>query len=70
MAAVVDTLPTAEALRARRAVLMVPVYILSHRVGIHPSHLGGMLRGRIPMSPETARRIAAALDEPEAAVAR
>lgn len=60
---VVDVSPTPEALRAKRAVLMVPVYVLSQKVGLHPSHLGGMLRGRVVMLPAIARRIDTALDE-------
>ena len=65
MAVVVDAPPTPEELRVRMARLMVRQYVVALRAGLHPSHLGGMLRERISMPAETARRIAAAMDELE-----
>ncbi len=48
-------------LRAEVARQMVPVYVLASRVGLHPAHLGQVLRGRRPLPPELARRISRAL---------
>lgn len=48
-------------LRAEVARQMVPVYVLASRVGLHPAHLGQILRGRRPLPPELAERIAHAL---------
>ena len=48
-------------LRAELARQMVPVYVLASRVGLHPAHLGQVLRGRRPLPPELAERIARAL---------
>ncbi len=45
-------------LRAEVARQMVPVYVLASRVGLHPAHLGQVLRGRRPLPPELAERIA------------
>jgi DNA-binding transcriptional regulator YdaS (Cro superfamily) len=54
-------------LRAGIARQMVPLYQLAPRVGLHPAHLGQVLRGKRPLSPELAERIRRALDEtPEA----
>jgi hypothetical protein len=50
-------------LRAEVARRMVPIYHLSSRVGLHPAHLGQVLRGRRPLSPELEGRIRAALSE-------
>ena len=48
-------------LRAEVARKMVRVYELAPRVGLHPAHLGQVLRGRRPLTPELAARIRAAL---------
>ncbi len=48
-------------LRAEVARQMVPVYVLASRVGLHPAHLGQVLRGRRPLPPELAERISRAL---------
>ena len=50
-------------LRAEVARHMVPIYRLAPRVGLHPAHLGQVLRGRRPLSPELETRIRAALSE-------
>jgi plasmid maintenance system antidote protein VapI len=50
-------------LRAEIARQMVPIYRLAPEVGLHPAHLGQVLRGRRPLSPELAARIRAALAE-------
>jgi hypothetical protein len=50
-------------LRAEVARRMVPIYHLSSKVGLHPAHLGQVLRGRRPLSPELEGRIRAALSE-------
>jgi hypothetical protein len=51
-------------LRAEIARQMVPIYWLAPKVGLHPAHLGQVLRGRRSLSPELAIRIRAALSEP------
>ena len=50
-------------LRAEVARHMVPIYRLAPRVGLHPAHLGQVLRGRRPLSPELEARIRTALSE-------
>jgi plasmid maintenance system antidote protein VapI len=70
----VEPLPTAandpaSDLRAELARRQVIIYKLAPRVGLHPAHLGQVLRGRRPLSPDLALRIREALaeiDEPEA----
>ena len=57
------TLESAVELRAEIARQMVPIYRLAPRVGLHPAHLGQVLRGRRALSPELAARIRAALAE-------
>jgi len=61
-----QTIPAESAveLRAEIARQMVPIYRLAPRVGLHPAHLGQVLRGRRSLSPELAARIRAALSEP------
>lgn len=54
--------PVAE-FRAELARRMVPVYVLASRVGLHPTHLGQVLRGRRPLTPDLADRIKLALEE-------
>ena len=56
-------LESAVELRAEVARQMVPIYWLAPKVGLHPAHLGQVLRGRRPLSPELAARIRAALSE-------
>ncbi len=48
-------------LRAEVARQLIPVYVLASRVGLHPAHLGQVLRGRRPLPPELAQRISSAL---------
>jgi len=48
-------------LRAEVARRLIPIYVLASRVGLHPAHLGQVLRGRQPLPPELAERIARAL---------
>jgi DNA-binding transcriptional regulator YdaS (Cro superfamily) len=55
----------ASELRAEIARQMVPIYRLAPLVGLHPTHLGQVLRGRRPLSPELARRIRQALSDDE-----
>ena len=43
-------------LRAEVARQLIPVYVLASRVGLHPAHLGQVLRGRRPLPPELADR--------------
>jgi plasmid maintenance system antidote protein VapI len=52
--------PAAE-LRAELARRQVAIYRLAPIVGLHPSHLGQVLSGRRPLSPELADRIRCAL---------
>jgi plasmid maintenance system antidote protein VapI len=54
--------PAAE-LRAEIARQQVTIYRLASQVGLHPSHLGQILRGRRPLQPELAERIKIALQE-------
>jgi DNA-binding transcriptional regulator YdaS (Cro superfamily) len=54
---------SASELRAEIARRMVPIYRLAPRVGLHPAHLGQVLRGRRSLSPELATRIRAAISE-------
>ncbi len=57
------TIDPARELRAEIARQMVPIYRLAPRVGLHPAHLGQVLRGRRSLSPELATRIQAAISE-------
>lgn len=57
------TADSAGDLRAEIARHMVPIYQLAPRVGLHPAHLGQVLRGRRTLSPELERRIRAALSD-------
>ena len=59
-----DTLTAAD-LRAMRAVKQVQIYELSARVKIHPGRLGQYLSGALPLTPDVASRIAAALQSEE-----
>ena len=49
--------PTAADLRAKLARLRVRIYEIAPEVGTHPTRLGLALNGRIPMSPDLARRM-------------
>jgi plasmid maintenance system antidote protein VapI len=60
--ATVLTDPVAD-LRAELARRQVTIYRLAPIVGLHPSHLGQVLRGRRPLSAEMAARIRRALSE-------
>jgi DNA-binding transcriptional regulator YdaS (Cro superfamily) len=53
----------AASLRALRALHRVLLYDLAPRVGIHPGRLGGMLNGKVPLPPDVAEKIAAAIEE-------
>jgi hypothetical protein len=44
-------------LRAELAQHLIPIYQLAAEVNLHPAHLGQVLRGRRPLSPELAERI-------------
>ncbi len=50
-------------LRAELARVQLPIYVLAGRVRIHPVRLSAMLRGRIPIPPNIADRILAAVRE-------
>jgi plasmid maintenance system antidote protein VapI len=52
---------SAAELRAEIARQMLPIYRLAPTVGLHPTHLGQVLRGRRSLSPALAVRIRAAL---------
>ena len=54
--------PAAE-LRAEMARRQLRIYDVAPRVGLHPSHLGQVLRGRRPLSPELAERIRQAIGD-------
>ncbi len=65
MATLTPTPQTSAAdLRAEIARQMVPVYHLAARVGLHPTHLGQMLRGRRRLTPEIEERLREALKIP------
>jgi DNA-binding transcriptional regulator YdaS (Cro superfamily) len=55
--------PAAADLRAEMARRQVEIYRLSARIGLHPSHLGQVLRGRRPLPPDLAERIERAIRE-------
>jgi hypothetical protein len=57
------TLETAGDLRAEIARQMIPLYRLAPKVGMHPAHLGQVLRERRPLSPEVAGRIRQAISQ-------
>ena len=67
MSQAVLTADPAADLRAEVARRQAPIYLLAPRVGLHPSHLGQVLRGRRPLSPELAERIEQALRNGEEA---
>jgi plasmid maintenance system antidote protein VapI len=48
--------------RAEIARLQINRYVLAARVGVHPSRLGQMLNGRVPMPEHVAVRLSEALD--------
>ena len=54
---------SAAELRAEIARRQVAIYRLAPTAGLHPSHLGQVLSGRRPLSPELADRIRCALSE-------
>ena len=54
-------------LRAEIARRQLIIYELAPKVGLHPAHLGQVLRGRRPLNPDLATRIRAALLETDAA---
>ena len=57
--------PTAADLRAKLARLRVRIYEIAPEVGTHPTRLGLALNGRIPLSPDLARRMDDALNHRE-----
>jgi hypothetical protein len=66
---VTESNDSAAELRAAIARKMIPVYVLSSAVGLHPAHLGQVLRGRRPLTPELEERIKHALNEEHMRVA-
>ncbi len=50
-------------LRAALARVQLPIYVLAGRVRIHPTRLAAMWRGKIPIPPNIADRILAAVRE-------
>jgi hypothetical protein len=56
------TTPTAADLRAAIARRRIPIYVLSARVGIHPTNLSAYLNEREQLSPQLADRIRVALE--------
>jgi plasmid maintenance system antidote protein VapI len=63
-----DEIITDAHLRAQCAVAKVALYRVGARAGIHPSRLSGFMNGSVPLTPEIASRISAAI-EAEAAAA-
>jgi plasmid maintenance system antidote protein VapI len=57
-------------LRAEIARRQLVIYELAPRVGLHPAHLGQVLRGRRAFTPDLATRIRAALIEADIADSR
>ena len=55
-------------LRAQRARLQVPLFLLAADVRVHPGRLGMMLNERLPLPLELAARISEALNRREAAM--
>jgi len=60
---IASPVPTAADLRAARARARVPVYILAARVRIHPVRVSRLLHGRIPLRPNVAVRLLAAIED-------
>ena len=56
---------TPEDLRVEIIRRRMSLYHLGAEVGVHPSRLGQMLNGKLPLRPAVAERIAAALREHE-----
>jgi hypothetical protein len=59
--------------RALRFALLeaeVPIYRLAPAAGVHPARLGAMLAGKLPLPPEVAQRVEAALARELAAAER
>ncbi len=40
----------------------IPLYVVAADVGVNPSRLGAMLRGRLPLRPELADRVRQAIE--------
>ena len=55
--------PTAEDLRSDRARRQLTIYQLAARVSLHPARLGQVLNGKLPLTPELAQRIHAAIHD-------
>ena len=60
------TAESAGDLRAEIARRQLVIYEIAPKVGLHPAHLGQVLRGRRPLTPDLATRIRAALSENDA----
>jgi plasmid maintenance system antidote protein VapI len=58
---IVVTHDLAADLRAELARRQLRIYDVAPRVGLHPNHLGQILRGRRPLSVELAERISRAI---------
>ena len=54
---------TAGDLRAELARAGVPLYIISGRIQLHPSHLGRILNEHVPLTDAMAQKILAAIDD-------
>lgn len=57
-------------MRAEIAIRQLRRYDLAAEVGVHPSRLGQMLNGRIPMPPDIAERVATVLRRKPASIER
>jgi plasmid maintenance system antidote protein VapI len=52
-----EAIPTAAELRELITERGVKLYALAARIGIHPTRLGQLLNGRVPLTPAVADRI-------------
>jgi plasmid maintenance system antidote protein VapI len=57
-----EMLMTAADIRSELARKRWPLYQLAATIGLHPSRLGAMLNEHVPLPPDVAERVAAALD--------
>jgi plasmid maintenance system antidote protein VapI len=64
-----NTAPTAADLRSDLARHELQIYAIAPLVKMHPARLGQVLRGKLPLTPELARRIHSAIhgEEPRSA---
>jgi hypothetical protein len=56
-----DVQPSAADLRSDLARYELQIYAIAPLVKMHPARLGQVLRGKLPLTPELARRIHAAI---------